>query len=245
MSPPARQRLQFDPQDMPIYAIGDIHGRHDLLEMAEYTIARDAARLPGRKLIVTLGDYIDRGPSSAQVISHLMMPPPEGFDRICLTGNHEIMMLDYIDGRISYAEWMRMGADTLLRSYGLDPDNLPLIFPTAAKLDGFIRQSLPKPHIDFMRAMPILADTPEILFVHAGIDPSLPIDRQSDEDLVFIRERFFSSTKPLPKLVVHGHTPCEEPDIQPMRLNLDTRAFKSGRLTVARFWQGRVHLFST
>ena len=213
--------------------------------MAEHTIVKDAARLPGRKLIVTLGDYIDRGPSSAQVISYLMMPPPENFDRVCLTGNHEIMMLDYIDGRISYSEWMRMGADALLRYYGLDPDHLPLIFPTAAKLDSFIRQSLPKQHIDFMREMPILLDTPDIIFVHAGIDPAVSLDRQKDEDLVFIRERFFGSRKLPPKLVVHGHTPGEEPDIQPRRLNLDTRAFKSGRLTVARFWRGQVHIFST
>ncbi|TCU21171.1 serine/threonine protein phosphatase 1 [Rhizobium azibense] len=245
MLSPARQRLQLDPGDRPIYAVGDVHGRHDLLQMAEYTIVRDAARLPGRKLIIMLGDYIDRGPSSAQVISHLMGPVPESFDRICLTGNHEIMMLDYIDGKISFSEWMRMGADSLLRSYGLDAEHLPLIFPTASKLDGFIRQSLPRQHIDFMRALPILVDTPDVLFVHAGIDPSLTIDKQSDDDLVFIRERFLDSGIPLPKLVVHGHTPCSEPDIQPRRLNLDTRAFKSGRLTVARLWRGRVHLFST
>ena len=208
MQLPARQRVQLDSGDMPIYAIGDIHGRHDLLQMAEYTIVKDAARLPGRKLIITLGDYIDRGPSSAQVISHMMAPPPENFDRICLTGNHEMMMLDYIDGRLSFSEWMRMGADALLHSYGLDAEHLPLIFPTAAKLDGFIRQSLPRQHIDFMRAMPILVDTPDVLFVHAGIDPGVTLSEQSDEDLVFIRERFLNSSIPLPKLVVHGHTPC-------------------------------------
>ncbi|NLS06443.1 serine/threonine protein phosphatase [Rhizobium sp. P32RR-XVIII] len=241
----ARQRLQLDCGDMPIYAIGDIHGRHDLLQMAEHTIVKDAARLPGRKLIIALGDYIDRGPSSAQVISHLMSPPPENFDRICLTGNHEMMMLDYIDGNLSFSEWMRMGADALLRSYGLDAEHLPLIFPTAAKLDGFIRQSLPRQHIDFMRAMPILVDTQDALFVHAGIDPAFTLSEQKDEDLVFIRDRFFNSSSSLPKLVVHGHTPGDEPEVQPKRLNLDTRAFKSGRLTVARLWRGRVHLFST
>ncbi len=245
MASTARTRLHIDPGEMPIYAIGDIHGRHDLLQRAEQAIAEDASKLPGRKLIVTLGDYIDRGPSSAQVISHLMAAPPQNFDRICLTGNHEIVMLDYIDGRISFNDWLPMGSDELLRSYGLDADQLPLIFPTAAKLDAFIRQSLPKPHIDFLRSLPILVDTPEILFVHAGIEPSVSIEEQSDDDLVFIRHRFFESPVPLPKLVVHGHTPVEKPDVQPSRLNLDTGAFRSGRLTVARFWQGRVHLFST
>jgi serine/threonine protein phosphatase 1 len=240
-----RKRLTLDPGDMPIYAIGDIHGRFDLLQQAEQAIVDDASRLPGRKLIVTLGDYVDRGPSSAQVISHLMAPPPEHFDRICLTGNHEIVMLDYVDGRISFSDWMPMGADALLRSYGLDAEQLPLIFPAATKLDAFIRQSLPKPHIEFLRSLPILVDTPDVLFVHAGIDPLRSIEDQKDDDLVYIRHRFFESQVPLPKLIVHGHTPVERPETQPTRLNIDTGAFHSDRLTVARLWQGRVHLFST
>ncbi|MBW9117569.1 serine/threonine protein phosphatase [Rhizobium cauense] len=245
MSSTIRERLKLDPGDIPIYAIGDIHGRLDLLQKAEQAIIDDAAAIPGRKLIITLGDYIDRGPSSAQVISHLMAPPPENFDRISLTGNHEIVMLDYLDGLVSFSDWMRMGSDALLRSYGLDPEQLPLIFSTAAKLDGFIRQSIPKTHVDFLRSLPIFVDTPNVLFVHAGIDPTLPIDAQSDEDLVFIRHRFFESRQPLPKLIVHGHTPNDEPEVLPQRLNLDTAAFHSGKLTVAKLWKGRVHLFQT
>jgi len=245
MSSTIRERLKLDPGDIPIYAIGDIHGRLDLLQKAEQAIIDDAAAIPGRKLIITLGDYIDRGPSSAQVISHLLAPPPENFDRISLTGNHEIVMLDYLDGLVSFSDWMRMGSDALLRSYGLDPEQLPLIFSTAAKLDGFIRQSIPKTHVDFLRSLPIFVDTPNVLFVHAGIDPTLPIDAQSDEDLVFIRHRFFDSRQPLPKLIVHGHTPNDEPEVLPQRLNLDTAAFHSGKLTVAKLWKGRVHLFQT
>ncbi|MBY4609490.1 metallophosphoesterase [Rhizobium sp. 9T] len=240
-----RPRPTLDIADIPTYAIGDIHGRCDLLVKAEQAILRDAARLPGRKLIVTLGDYIDRGPESAQVIAHLMDPPPQGFDRICLAGNHEIAMLDYIDGWLSYDDWMRMGSAHSLKSYGLDPEHLPLVFPSGAQLDAFLRHSLPHTHIDFMRAMPIMLDTPSVLFVHAGIDPARPIAAQTDEDLVLIRHRFLESRIPLPKLVVHGHTPNDEPEVRARRLNLDTRAYRSGRLTVARLWQGQVHLFST
>ncbi|WP_221134736.1 metallophosphoesterase family protein [Rhizobium lentis] len=240
-----RPRLTLDIADTPTYAIGDIHGRYDLLLKAEEAILRDGAQLPGQKLIVTLGDYIDRGPDSAQVIAHLMTPPPDGFDRICLAGNHEIAMLDYIDGWLSYDDWMRMGSAELLKSYGLDPEHLPLIFPSGVQLDAFLRQSLPHTHIDFMRALPVMLETPNVVFVHAGIDPMLPLAAQTEEDLVLIRHRFLESRIPLPKLVVHGHTPNDEPDIRSRRLNLDTRAFRSGRLTVARFWQGRVHLFST
>src|ERR1044072_6637323 len=103
----SRPRLTLDMAAIPTYAIGDIHGRFDVLAKAEAAILRDAARLPGRKLIVMLGDYIDRGHASAQVITHLMAPPPADFDRIYLVGNHEIDMLDYIDGWISSDEWMR------------------------------------------------------------------------------------------------------------------------------------------
>jgi len=240
-----RPRLTLDIAAIPTYAIGDIHGRHDLLVKAEEAILRDAAQLPGHKLIVTLGDYVDRGPESARVIAHLMEPPPEGFDRICLAGNHEVTMLDYIDGWASYHDWMNMGASELLKSYGLDPDHLPLVFRSGAQLDAFIRQSLPRPHIDFLRTLPVMLETPNVVFVHAGINPMLPLDEQTDEDLVLIRRRFLESGIPLPKLVVHGHTPNDEPDIRSMRLNLDTRAFSSGKLTVARFWRGQVHLFST
>ncbi len=240
-----RTRLQLDPGDMPIYAIGDIHGRLDLLRQAEQAIFEDASRLPGRKLIITLGDYIDRGPASAQVISHLMQPVPEDFDRISLTGNHEIMMLDYLDGKMSYDSWMMTGADALLHSYGIDTKQMPVLFRTASKRDAFIRDSLPKAHIEFLRALPIMIDTPAVLFVHAGIDPARSIDNQQDDDLVFIRHRFFESDLPLPKLVVHGHTPVDHPDVQEMRLNLDTGAYRSDRLTVARLWQGEVRLFST
>lgn len=240
-----RPRVSMDIADIPTYAIGDVHGRLDLLQKAEEAIVRDAEHIPGTKLIVMLGDYIDRGPQSAHVISHIMDPAPEGFERICLAGNHEIVMLDYIDGWASYDDWMTMGAAELLRSYGLDPDHLPLVFRSGAQLDAFIRQSLPHTHIDFIRSLPIMLDTPNVAFVHAGIDPRVPLEEQADDDLAFIRQRFLESPLPLPKLIVHGHTPGDQPDVQLMRLNLDTRAFRSGRLSVARFWQGQVYLFST
>jgi serine/threonine protein phosphatase 1 len=93
-----RRRDRLDTLDMPTYVIGDVHGCYDLLSALERKIFADAAELPGRKLIIMLGDFIDRGPASAQVVSRLMAPPPNGFDRICLTGNHELAMLAYADG---------------------------------------------------------------------------------------------------------------------------------------------------
>jgi serine/threonine protein phosphatase 1 len=241
----SRRREFFDNSAIPTYVIGDVHGRHDLLVELEDKIVRDAARLPGRKLIVMLGDFIDRGPSSARVISRLMAPPPPEFDRVCLTGNHELAMLSYVDDQISLAEWFGMGADVTLHSYGLDAVHLARQYSSQKKLDEFIRASLPQAHITFLRELPILLDTPGTLFVHAGIDPEVAIADQSDEDLVFIRSRFIESSKRLPKLVVHGHTPVKEAQARSLRLNIDTGAFMTGRLTAARLWQGRVHVFST
>lgn len=240
-----RRREFRDIAGIPTYAIGDIHGRFDLLATIEALIANDAAQFPGRKLVVTLGDYIDRGPDSARVIRHLMAPPPEGFDRICLTGNHETAMLAYVDGEITLTQWLAMGAEATLLSYGLDCTHLARQYPSPKKLDDFIRSSLPADHVAFLRDLPIMLDTPSVLFVHAGIDPHLSIADQSDQDLVFIRGRFLKSRTPLPKLVVHGHTQCKEPEARGRRLNLDTGAFHSGKLSVARFYQGTVNVMST
>jgi serine/threonine protein phosphatase 1 len=240
-----RRREYRNIDDVATYAIGDIHGRHDLLSAVEAMIVADAAQLPGRKLIVTLGDYIDRGPDSARVIGRLMAPPPAGFDRLCLTGNHETAMLDYIDGEISFVQWLAMGAEATLLSYGLDSSYIAKQYPSPKKLSDFIRASLPSTHIDFLRNLPIMVDTPHVLFVHAGINPHVSIADQTDQDLVYIRGRFLKSRTPLPKLVVHGHTQVVVPEARGRRLNIDTGAFHSGKLTVARFWNGSVHVMST
>lgn len=240
-----RRRERLENLDMPTYVIGDVHGRYDLLSALERKIVADAAGLPGRKLIVMLGDYVDRGPASAQVIGRLMAPAPNGFDRICLTGNHEMEMLAYIDGEISLDDWVSLGGDATLHSYGVDIPALREQYPSQKKLDTFIRTWLPDDHINFLRRLPILLDTPKALFVHAGIDPDRPISDQQDDDLVFIRSRFYDSAQPLPKLIVHGHTPIGQAEANGLRLNLDTGAFRTGRLSAARLWQGRIRITST
>ncbi|WP_168880074.1 metallophosphoesterase [Rhizobium sp. P28RR-XV] len=240
-----RRREWLEHLDMPTYVIGDVHGRYDLLSALERKIFADAAGLPGRKLIIMLGDFIDRGPASAQVVGRLMASPPNGFDRICLTGNHEMAMLSYIDGEISLDDWVALGGDATLASYGVDIQKLKERYPKQKQLDTFIRTWLPDDHVNFLRRLPILLDTPEVLFVHAGIDPDRSISEQQDDDLVYIRSRFHDSAQPLPKLIVHGHTPIRQAEVHGLRLNLDTGAFYTGRLTAARLWQGRIHITST
>jgi len=213
--------------------------------MLERIIVEDARRLPGPKLIVMLGDYVDRGPDSAQVVEHLLKPPPQGFYRICLTGNHEMAMLDYLDGHLSLERWLQMGAAPTLLSYGIDLEYLRQVYRSPQEWDDKIRSVIPESHKDFLRSLPILIEAGSFLFVHAGIRPGIPLDEQKDEDLVFIRSEFLDNAHLLERWVIHGHTPVEKARPEGRRINIDTGAFHSGRLSALRLWNRKGRIFST
>jgi serine/threonine protein phosphatase 1 len=229
-------RLRLDMTGLAVYAIGDVHGCLDELLALEDIIVRDAQNLPCRGLIVMLGDYVDRGPASAQVLDHLIAPPPPGLERICLAGNHELAMLDYLEGRITRAAWLRMGAEPTLLSYGIDHQRLRDICGGDEQIDDIIRNTIPSAHLTFLRSLTVLIETDRYIFVHAGIRPELELEKQTDDDLVFIRSAFFDKAHLLTRYVIHGHTPTEEARREGMRVNLDTGAFFSGRLTALRIW---------
>lgn len=225
-----RRRLSFEKWPAALYAIGDVHGC--LLELLdiESQIVADSARYEGEKWIVMLGDYVDRGPQSAQVIDHLLQPSPAGFRRFCLVGNHETMMLEFLDGLLDLA-WLDQGGLETLQSYGArftDPAELAEAGPEATW------PRIPVAHIRFLRELPICLTLPGWVFVHAGIRPGVTLEEQTDEDLVWIREPFLSAPLPGGLRVVHGHTPAREPIITPHRVCLDTQCFLTGRLTAAR-----------
>jgi serine/threonine protein phosphatase 1 len=234
-----RPRLRLDLHDTAIYAVGDVHGCLDELLALERAVVNDAEDLPARKLIVMLGDYVDRGPASAQVLDHLVAPPPPGFERICLTGNHEMAMLDYLDSRMGRAGWLAMGGEQTLLSYGIDHEHLREVYKSDRRTDEIIRAAIPAAHIAFLRSLPIMVEAPGFLFVHAGIRPELPLDRQSDRDLVLIRDDFYKAAHLLTRYVVHGHTPVDEARRDGMRVDIDTGAFFSGRLTALRLWRNK------
>jgi serine/threonine protein phosphatase 1 len=234
-----RARLRLDIAGIAIYAVGDVHGCLDQLLSLERAIVADGKNWPGRKIIIMLGDYVDRGPASSQVIDHLLAPPPAGFERICLAGNHEVVMLDYIDGRLGLADWMSMGAASTLLSYGIDHDRLAQIYRSSRQIDEVIRKTIPAAHIAFLRSLPILVEAKRFIFVHAGIRPEIELERQSDYDLAFIRSEFYERAHLLKKYVVHGHTPVSEAKRDGMRVNIDTGAVFGGRLTALRIWQDR------
>jgi serine/threonine protein phosphatase 1 len=243
--PKSRERIAVEMADTAVYAIGAVHGCLDELLRLEDMIAIDAGELPGRKLIVMLGDYIDRGPASSQVLDHLIAAPPRGFERICLAGNHEFVMLDYLEGRIGLAEWLRIGAAQTLISYGIDHERLRAMHGPGGGVDRTIRNTIPASHVEFLRSLPVMATLSRFVFVHAGIRPGLDLQRQSDADLVSIREGFYKYSHLLRNYVVHGHTPVTSATRYGARINIDTGAWYSGRLTALRIWRGRGRYLTT
>lgn len=233
-SPP----LKLERQPARIYAIGDVHGCLDLLQRLEARIVADAADAPGDKLIVMLGDLIDRGPASAQVIDHVLARPPAGFERICLMGNHEAMMLAFVRDPRRGAIWLDNGGREALLSYGLPSDTL-LRGVASRALENLIASHVPAEHIDFLERLPILLETPEAIFVHAGLRPGVALAAQTDDDLIWFRDNYESDYAEFGRPVVHGHMPRAEALVTPHRIAIDTGVYVNGRLTAVRIMPGQ------
>lgn len=243
--PLPRERLMMDMRDTVVYAIGDVHGCYDELRTLEQKIEADALQFRGRKIIIMLGDYVDRGPNSRRVVEHLMAPPPEGFMRVCLAGNHEVAMLAYLDGHLSLEPWLRVGGRETLFSYGIDPDRLGDLYGSSEEVDERIREAVPATHVAFMRTLPVMICSERFLFVHAGIRPGIALEAQDEADLLNIRSEFLAAAHRLDRWVVHGHTIVDVPTLDGRRLGIDTGAFQSGRLTALRIVGKYGRLLST
>jgi len=221
------------PDGHRVYVVGDIHGRADLLADLVERIAADARRFPdATKQLVYLGDYVDRGPHSRQVIDIVLDATPPGFSRVALIGNHEEAMRAFLVDPVDNAEWVRPfgGAATLL-SYGV---SLPPGVPTPERLRQAakaLEEALPVRHRQFLEDLVDRHALGDFLFVHAGVDPGRPLTDQRPQDLRWIREPFLSRREPLEKVVVHGHTITETAEFHPNRIGLDTGAYFSDRLS--------------
>ena len=221
------------PEGTAVYAIGDIHGRADLLTDIHARIAEDPERgNVDRRVIVYLGDYVDRGSDSAGVIDLVMSEEPTGFEKVALLGNHERLMLEFLEDIERGPLWLRNGGDMTLRSYGVNPGPGPYLDPARlTEMQTGLRTRLPGRHLAFFNQLRLMHQEGDYLFVHAGIRPGVPLDQQAEEDVIWIRELFLRSPVDHGKVVVHGHTILPEPEFHPNRIGIDTGAYYTGHLT--------------
>ncbi len=219
------------PEGTRVYAVGDIHGRLDLLQELAGKIERDLASAPVDRVVeLYVGDYIDRGPDSRGVVEWMMETPPLGNERICLMGNHEEMLLQALNISSGMTDWLFNGGDETIASYLVGRTERP-DFPTFEALRQAFVAALPESHRKFFSSLPRMAEIGGYLFVHAGIRPGVPLDAQDPEDLIWIREPFLDSDADFGKVVVHGHSPVSAPEVRANRIGIDTGAAYGGRLT--------------
>lgn len=227
----ARRPGAAAPDGTVIYAIGDIHGYLDLLRRLEQQIKEDMASRPAaRRVAVYLGDYVDRGPSSRGVIDHLLSSPLPGCEPIHLMGNHEEWLLRFLADPGAGPAWLRNGGRETLESYGV---HVPYQADAAAveTACAAFAAALPAEHRAFLERMPLCHREGGYFFTHAGVRPGVPLDEQSPQDLLWIREEFLYSRADFGAVVVHGHTPTHTPEEYANRIGIDTGAFMSGILT--------------
>lgn len=217
------------PEGHRVYALGDIHGRRDLFErLIEQIDEDDRAAGPAETTVILLGDLVDRGPDSAGVIELARGWQEQRRVRI-LAGNHEEMFLaSFTDAEI-LRHFLRHGGRETVLSFGIDPD----AFRTASleEVQAMMEEAVPREVRDYIDSFEDMIVIGDYLFVHAGIDPSMPVDEQSIETLRWIREPFLSHGEPHPHVVVHGHSISQEVEDRGNRIGIDTGAYASGRLT--------------
>jgi serine/threonine protein phosphatase 1 len=221
------------PDGLRIYAVGDVHGRADLLATLAGLVEQDARGIATSCVTVFLGDYIDRGPASFDVVERLAAgawPTPV----VGLLGNHEDVCLAFLEDPVAAAGWRHYGALPTLASYGIDVNDAVAAFLNEARLprlrDSF-RAALPARHLEFLRQLRTCTAAGDYFFCHAGVRPGVPLTAQETGDLIAIRDLFLGSDADFGKIVVHGHTPTEEVEIRSNRIGLDTRAYATGRLS--------------
>jgi len=219
------------PEGCRIYAFGDIHGRFDLLGELYQAVEADLQARPVDECVeVFVGDYVDRGPDSRQVLKFLADRSSACGRRVCLKGNHEDVLLQSLREPDLLSYWLGQGGASTMLSFGVEPPGDARYKTLSACRDALAEALGPdlKRFLDGLGTMERIGD---YVFVHAGIDPSRSLEAQEEHDLVWIREPFLSSTQEYGFCVVHGHTPRERRRVQGNRINLDTGAFATGILT--------------
>ena len=227
------------PKGIRIYAIGDIHGRADLLDEMLERIDADLATNPASLSVeVFLGDYIDRGPASREVLDRLVARK-RTFQSIFLKGNHETYITNFTTNPSILEDWQRLGGLETLMSYGVAP-SINADAAEQVRLASAFDRALPDSHREFLADLKPSFGCGDFFFVHAGVRPGISLAKQREEDLLWIRQDFLLSEDDFSKIVVHGHTPVLQPEIRPNRINIDTGAYATGRLTCVKLEDDRI-----
>lgn len=218
-----------------VYAIGDIHGRYDLLKQLLAKLAEDSAsRARGRRpVLIFCGDYIDRGVQSAHVVEAVIrLKARREIEVHALKGNHEQGLLQFIEQPLTGAQWLRYGGTETLHSYGVGLPNGDVDY---VRVRDELLQKMPASHLRFLETLEMMLVIGDFAFVHAGVRPGVPLEDQDERDLLWIREEFLRATGPFEKIVVHGHTWSEpQPQMLAHRVGIDTGAYMTGVLTALR-----------
>jgi serine/threonine protein phosphatase 1 len=227
----ALKRVFAVPAGLRIYAIGDIHGCHAELEILLNLIEQDLRGAQVECRLIYLGDYIDRGPASKKVVDRVLKTKLH-FLTTCLRGNHDQILLDFLEDPTVYPIWQDIGGRETLLSYGVAPPQVDdsRIFVQAR--DALWR-ALPENHLQFFHSLNFSATIGDYFFVHAGVRPGIALEDQRAEDMLWIRNLFLHSSNDFGAMIVHGHTPFEQPVRHANRMGLDTGAYATGCLTAA------------
>ncbi len=216
------------PDGERLAAIGDIHGRLDLLDdlLAQLATLDEADGLQTRRIF--LGDMVDRGPDTAGVVQRLIAERASAGADHFLLGNHEQALLKFLDGAAGAEEWLEWGGLETAASYGV----AGVASKTPEELRRELGAAMPSEHLDFLRELELYVEHGDYLFVHAGVRPEVPLEEQSRDDMLWIRSTFHDAKEALPgKVVVHGHHPVRRPANHAGRIGVDTGAVHTGRLT--------------
>jgi serine/threonine protein phosphatase 1 len=218
------------PAGIRIYAVGDMHGCADLLFKLFRRVDDDLKARPiAESVQVFLADYIDRGSNSRQVID-LLIARRQGHDIVLLKGNHEDCALRFFSDPTVLSAWKNIGGLSTIRSYGVTPTRGEDL-QSPEELAAALYHSMPDNHRRLLYGLALSFTCGDFFFVHAGVRPGIPLYEQSEQDLLWIREDFLLHEEDFGKVIVHGHTPAREPEIRPNRINIDTGAYATGRLT--------------
>jgi len=224
------------PPGTVVWALGDVHGRLDLLIPLVDAIRADLhGNRAERKMVIFLGDYIDRGPDSRGVLKLLTgLSPSGGVEWRFLKGNHEQAMLDFLERPSAGPRWCEYGGDRALKSWGLRAPDLAHRTEAWTRVAADLRHKLTNDEAAFLESLELSVTVGDYFFSHAGARPGMALDRQSPDDLLWIRQTFLDSPAAFECVVVHGHTPTSRVHSDHRRIGIDTKAYDSGVLTALR-----------